>query len=151
MSIALQQTNADEHRTSRRRTIWFVLSVLFTVGNVAGGVIAARNGEFVHAGVHALLAWFGGKATWRFAPGRYVRTPAAGEMEALDASFGDLRDRLQRIEQSVEAVAIEVERVGEAQRFMSRLYSPKEPDASRGDNALERRHAEPGSEEPPSH
>jgi hypothetical protein len=132
MSTALEETKADERPTSRGRLIWFVLSVLFTVGNVAGGVIAARNGEFVHAGVHALLVLLGGKVAWWLAPGRYARTPAIGEAEVLEASFGDMRDRLQRIEQSIEAVAIEVERVGEAQRFMARLHTPKDADAPEG-------------------
>ena len=138
MGLAIQQTNADEHGTSRGRTVWFVLSVLFTIGNVVGGVFAARNGEFAHAGVHALLAWAGSKVAWRLTPGRYARPVAVGESEAVDASFADLRDRLQRIEQSIEAVAIEVERVGEAQRFMARLYSPEQKKASDGESSLER-------------
>ena len=138
MGLAIQQTSADEHGTSRRRTLWFVLSVLFTVGNVAGGVFAARNGEFAHAGVHALLAWAGSKLVWRLTPRRYARPLAIGESEAADASFADLRDRLQRIEQSIEAVAIEVERVGEAQRFMVRLHAPNQKEASDGESPLER-------------
>ncbi len=35
----------------------------------------------------------------------------------------ELSDRLQRVEQSVEATAIEVERIGEGQRFMTKLFT----------------------------
>ncbi len=35
----------------------------------------------------------------------------------------ELSDRLQRVEQSVEATAIEVERIGEGQRFMTKIFT----------------------------
>lgn len=38
--------------------------------------------------------------------------------------------RLQRIEQAVEAIAVEVERIGEAQRFTTKLLSDRQPDAA---------------------
>lgn len=41
----------------------------------------------------------------------------------------DLAPRLERIEQAVEAVAVEMERVSEAQRFSARLLSERLPDA----------------------
>ena len=39
--------------------------------------------------------------------------------------------RLQRIEQAVEAIAVEVERIGEAQRFTTKLLSERQADAAR--------------------
>jgi len=42
---------------------------------------------------------------------------------AVAALPGDLYDRLTRIEQSVESVAIEVERIGEGQRFLTRTFT----------------------------
>jgi hypothetical protein len=39
---------------------------------------------------------------------------------------GDLGDRLDRIERSVEAVAIEVERISEGQRFVTKLLAERE-------------------------
>ena len=39
--------------------------------------------------------------------------------------------RLQRIEQAVEAIAVEVERIGEAQRFTTKLLTDRQPDAAR--------------------
>lgn len=54
-------------------------------------------------------------------------------MNAVAAIPADLGDRLRGIEQAVEAMATEVERIGEGQRFMSRLFTerqhPAEPRA----------------------
>ena len=38
----------------------------------------------------------------------------------------DIADRLQRMEQSIEATALEVERIGEGQRFLTRLFTEGE-------------------------
>lgn len=45
--------------------------------------------------------------------------------------MADLEDspRLQRIEQAIESIAVEVERIGEAQRFTTKLLSDRQPDA----------------------
>ena len=37
-------------------------------------------------------------------------------------------DRLERIEQAVDAIAVEVERLGEGQRFVSKLMSERQPE-----------------------
>jgi hypothetical protein len=41
----------------------------------------------------------------------------------------DVGPRLERIEQAVESVAVEMERVSEAQRFSARLLSERLPEA----------------------
>ena len=43
----------------------------------------------------------------------------------------DLVSRLERMEQSLDAVAVEVERISEGQRFTTRLLSESAPDRSR--------------------
>jgi len=50
--------------------------------------------------------------------------------------------RLQRIEQAIESIALEVERIGEAQRFTTKLLAEREPVAGRVAPASTRR--EPG-------
>lgn len=40
---------------------------------------------------------------------------------------GEIRDRLQAIEQAVDAIAVEVERISEAQRFTTRLLADRTP------------------------
>src|SRR4051812_6973485 len=48
---------------------------------------------------------------------------------SLNETPPDVTARLERIEQAVEAVAIEVERIAEAQRFSAKLMAQKEPRA----------------------
>ncbi len=55
------------------------------------------------------------------------------DRKAVGAGTADLDGRLQRIEQAVEAVAVEVERVSEAQRFSARLLAERaEPQPTYG-------------------
>jgi hypothetical protein len=51
--------------------------------------------------------------------------------------------RLQRIEQAVESIAVEVERIGEAQRFTTRLLADRQQEAAARIGAVPRR--EPGT------
>jgi len=44
--------------------------------------------------------------------------------------LGDVTDRLDRIERAVEAIALEVERVSEGQRFVTKLLAEKAPSPS---------------------
>jgi hypothetical protein len=53
----------------------------------------------------------------------WVRGP---RREAMDLENSP---RLQRIEQAVEAIAVEVERIGEAQRFTTKLLSDRHAEA----------------------
>ena len=55
----------------------------------------------------------------------------------------DLDDspRLQRIEQAVESIALEVERIGEAQRFTTKLLAERQPDAAARIASVPRREA----------
>lgn len=46
---------------------------------------------------------------------------------APPALRGDLNQRLDRIEQTVDSIAVEVERVSEAQRFLTRLQTEDRP------------------------
>jgi hypothetical protein len=46
-------------------------------------------------------------------------------MHAAPALAPDLGDRLRKIEDAVESVAVEVERIGEGQRFMSRVFTDR--------------------------
>jgi hypothetical protein len=48
----------------------------------------------------------------------------------------DLYDRFARVDQSLDAIAVEVERIGEGQRFLTRMYT--EQQRSLGAGAAER-------------
>lgn len=44
---------------------------------------------------------------------------------AVSALPGEVMDRLTRLDQAVDSIAVEVERIGEGQRFMTRLFADK--------------------------
>ena len=46
-----------------------------------------------------------------------------------------IADRLTKIQQSVDAVVIEVERIGEGQRFMTRVFTEKGAEQALGEGA----------------
>jgi len=50
----------------------------------------------------------------------------------------DIADRLQRMEQAIEATAVEVERIGEGQRFITRLFTEGEKVKAIGAKSAER-------------
>ena len=100
----------------RRISIWRVVAALFTAVNLAGAGYAIARGEGVHAGAHVVLALLGAYALWRLAPTAEWR----GASPELPVD-----DRLDHLQQSVDAVAIEVERIGEAQRFSTKLQAER--------------------------
>jgi hypothetical protein len=80
--------------------------------------MAAR--EQMHSGIHVLLSLVGGYAMWYLgAKARRAESPSA----ALEG------ERLEQLQQSVDAIALEVERIGEAQRFHTKLQSEQKETA----------------------
>lgn len=109
---------------STRSWILLVVAALFSVGNLVFTAMVAVQGEAVHAGVHVLLALLGAYGVYRVLR---KHRPEVATM-AAHAPFTmtpDLTDRLTRLEQSVDGVAVEVERIGEGQRFMTRVFAEK--------------------------
>lgn len=117
--------------SARSKGIW-VVAVIFTVVNVAGAVMAAWEGEALHAALHVALACLGAYGVQRIAPpGARRRWP--WRQSAIAATSPELTDRLSHLEESVDAVAIEVERIGEGQRFMTRIFSEPATPSSTGE------------------
>lgn len=111
---------------TRRSRIWLVVAVLFILLNVAGGVNAAMRGEALHTSAHAGLVLLGAFAVWLLVPkGPAARSWRRGGSVST-ASARVLNDRLTNIEQAVDAMAIEVERIGEGQRFLTRLFMERD-------------------------
>ncbi len=65
---------------------------------------------------------------------------------AVAAVPTDLMDRMARLDQAVDAIAIEIERIGEGQRFMTRLFTDK--DSARAVGAGPARHVPAEYREP---
>ena len=101
---------------TRRPRLWRAAAAIFTLINLAGAGFAVVRGEPIHAGVHAALLLVGAYLTWRLAP-RAGQPDVAGLQEA--------EERLARLQQSVDAIALEVERIGEAQRFSAKLQQER--------------------------
>jgi hypothetical protein len=106
---------------TRRSMVWWVVAALFLFVNLGGAVIAAAQGELLHAGIHAGLLLLGASLMWQLAPKRHGRRI----WHRGPSLSRELADRLTQLEQSVDAVAIEVERIGEGQRFITRLFTEK--------------------------
>ena len=101
---------------TRRTRLWLVVAgVVFTFVNAGGAVVAAINGEGGHALTHValLVATWG---VWRFAVNRARHSEPATELA---------EQQLDRLEQSVDAIALEMERIGEAQRFMVKVQQQR--------------------------
>ena len=77
--------------------------IVATVGIVSSAFVA----------IVGLTLWY--RARTRLAPGKLTALPA------------ELGSRMERIENAVESIAVEVERISEGQRFTSRLLSERPP------------------------
>jgi hypothetical protein len=91
-------------------------SALFALANaVAAGFYYAR-GEVPHSFAHAGLMVLGTWLVWWF---------AAPDPDQVQASLPAGDARLERLQQSVDAVAVELERFGEAQRYKSKVEAER--------------------------
>ena len=97
-----------------RSGLWRALAALFTAINLVGLGWAIAESEGPHAAAHVALALLGAYAMWRLS--RPATAPDAREAELAEL-------RLEQLQQSVDAVAVEVERIGEAQRFNAKLQA----------------------------
>lgn len=132
----------------QRSNVWLVGAVLFLVVNLGGAGYAAALGELLHAGIHAGLLLPGAYLVWRLAPRRDALGIWRRGGSANPALSGDLSDRLTQLEQSIDAVAIEVERIGEGQRFMTRLFTEKGTPRAAGESAAEPNRGAAGGVDP---
>lgn len=98
---------------------WRIVIALFVLINLVGGIEAIVMGEAPHAVVHAvlLLLGFGVYTGWR------ARSKARTDQPAVDKQD----PRLQYLQESVDAIAVEVERIGEAQRFTEKVMTKQPP------------------------
>lgn len=95
-----------------RARFWRAAAAIFTLVNVAGAIYAAVNGEIMHATVHAgLIA--GTYAIWQ-------ATRKRSESREL-SNQPPFDEELSRLQYSLDAIALEVERIGEGQRFINKL------------------------------
>ncbi len=97
---------------TRRSKLWLVLASLFALFNLVFGVLVAAQGEALHAAAHFALMLLGAYVAWRLRP----KAPMQPR-----PSLRSPANPLEQLQQSVDAVAIEVERIGESQRYNAKL------------------------------
>ena len=100
---------------SRPSMKWRVAAAAFLIINVGGAGFAVAMGQWEHAAVHFGLL-IGGYLMWPLVPGSRKDDPPQAELSD---------ERLNYLQQSVDAVALEVERLGEAQRYAEKLRAQK--------------------------
>ena len=89
---------------------WIPVAWLLSLGNLAAVWFAAQPAEPWHATVHSLLAlWFGLGAQRLMTRQRPAADP----------------HRLGQLQQSVDVIALEVERISEGQRYVTKLLDEK--------------------------
>ena len=107
--------------TRQRARLWLVVASLFTLINLGGAGVAAVAGEVLHTAAHIGLSLLGAYFVWRLAP--RARRPEMLTEEDADP-------RLERLQQSLDAIGLEVERIGEAQRFTTKIVAERVDAAS---------------------
>lgn len=101
---------------TRRDKLWLAVAGVFTLVNLAGAAWAGAEGQALHATGHVVGTLLGAFWLWRIVA---RATPDERDVDALTD------ERIEHLQQSVDAVALEVERVGEAQRFDAKLRAER--------------------------
>ena len=105
---------------TKRSRLWRWAAALFVLINLLGAGYAVAMGEPAHAGTHAvlLLLGYGAYLAWRY-------TPRSARRELPPAELPPADQRIDYLQQSVDAIALEVERIGEKQRFSEKVRSER--------------------------
>jgi hypothetical protein len=112
---------------------WIAVSALLSIANIAAIWFAAQPGEAWHATTHGLLAVLFGVGAQRLA----LRKAATSHTDAVTRQ--EFEARLARLEPNqltgaLESIAVEVERIGENQRYLTKVLTERDarsPDAAR--------------------
>jgi hypothetical protein len=103
---------------TRRAKLWAWAAGIYAFINTAGLGFAVAGDEEMHAMTHLFLLLIGLAA---FVGWWLARRPARAE-----SAPGQLPDaRVEYLQQSVDAMALELERIGEAQRFNDKLRAER--------------------------
>ena len=100
---------------------WIPVAWVLCLVNLIAVWFAARPAETWHASVHALLAVLFGLGAQRLGlRGQPVAVgEVAGRLRELETRLANPDPR--QVAQALDAIAIEVERIGESQRFLTKL------------------------------
>lgn len=107
---------------TRSPRFWRTAAIVFILINAGGAVLAYAMHEQMHAETH--LALLGAGYVWYLFLRAGQRKQAVQENQELPPA-GATDPRLEYLQQSVDAIALEVERMGEAQRFQEKLKAER--------------------------
>ena len=109
-----------------RSGIWKAVAGIFIVINVGGFVFALAGGETMHAMTHiaVLLVGMGGYALWKERRG-------PNEISAGDSA--EAARRLDHLQDSLDVIAVEVERIGESQRYARKIIQERIDRSAKGE------------------
>lgn len=102
---------------ARRNRFWRIAAPIYTVVNVGGAIFAFAQGETMHAAAHgaALLVGF---LIWQ-----------AFDINRPDKQAGAIPEKvdlhLDHLQESVDELALKVERMGENQRFVKKVLEQR--------------------------
>ena len=94
---------------------WIPVAWLLSLANLGAVWFAALPGEPWHASIHAALAVLLAVGAQRL----MARRASLG----AEAAIGESRE--ERLEQAIDAIALELERVGEGQRFVAKVLAER--------------------------
>lgn len=114
---------------------WIPVAWILSAANVGAVWFAARPGEPWHASTHALLAVALAIGAQRLQQ-RRRSTPASDvdvveRVKALETRLANPEQ--QRLSQALDAVALEVERIGEGQRYLTKILVEREANNQKRD------------------
>lgn len=109
---------------TRRRRAWLAVVVVFGLGNVAGAIMAALAREPAHTALHVVLAILSASVARMLA----AEWPEPAALPLPDEASPATADRLDQLELSVGGLAAGVERMGDAQRRITRLFADRAGD-----------------------
>jgi hypothetical protein len=102
---------------------WIPIAWLLSLGNLGAVWFAAQPAEPWHATIHALLAILFGLGAQR------LMARQRGLLVGAEPVLSD--DRTKRLELAIDAIAVELERIGEGQRFVTKLLSERDREHER--------------------
>ena len=101
---------------------WRIAAVLFLIVNAGGAILAFAQGQQMHAETH--LALFGAA----FVGYAFSRAAQTRNQDLVDP-LPEIEDpRVAQLQRSVDAMALELERLGEAQRYQEKLKTRNSDD-----------------------
>jgi hypothetical protein len=119
---------------SLKAKFWWTAAAASVIVNGGGAVYALRLGEWMHGGAHVAALAITILLIAVFRPhGRRTTAESLGAADDDLAPMSSGATRMEQLQQSVDAIAVEVERIGEAQRYNAKLQ------AKQGETSSERR------------